>query len=191
MSILLELKLYIADYFRRKRQQKLYRTFGSTGKNVYICPGCKFTGNRNIRIGSHVWIGNNCLLGGDGGLEIGDGVIISSNVEIWTRNHYFQGEDMQFLPYDKRFIDKAVTIGENVWIGSRVIITPGVQVHEGAIVGAGAVVTKDVPPCAIVGGNPAKVIRYRDEEQYYRLKAEGKVYLKYNYNYDVSSKRLL
>ena len=128
---------------------------------------------------------------GTGGLEIKSGTIISHSVEIWTTNHYFKGDDLQFLPYDKRFIPKPVTIGENVWIGSRVTITPGVTIGEGAIVGAGAVVSKDVPPLAIVGGNPIRIISYRPKEQYEKLKREGKIYLRHNYNYDESDQRLI
>lgn len=74
------------------------------------------------------------------------------------------------LPYGTKYINKPVIIEDNVWIGSDVIIIPGVTIHEGAIIGIGSVVTKDVPSCAVVGGNPAKIIKYRDKEQYEKLK---------------------
>ena len=93
------------------------------------------------------------------------------------------------IPYDKRMITKEVVIGENVWIGTNVIILPGVTIGEGAVVGAGAVVSKDVPPCAVVGGNPAKILKYRNQEKYNELKAQGKVYLDMEYDYDRSSLR--
>ena len=67
-----------------------------------------------------------------------------------------------------------VSIGENCWIGARSILCPGVKIDEGAVVGAGSVVVKSVPKCAIVGGNPAKIIGYRDIDLYDRLKSEGK-----------------
>jgi len=163
----------------------------SCGKNVYINKNCHISGNINLEIGDHVWIGHNFFSSAEGGVKIKSGVIISHNVEIWSQNHYFKGEDLKFIPYDKRFIKKNVVIEENVWIGSRVIILPGVTIGEGAIIGAGSVVSKNVPACAIVGGNPINIISHRDTEQYYKLKAEGKIYLKHNYNYDVSSDRLI
>ena len=62
-----------------------------------------------------------------------------------------------------------VTIEDNVWIGAHAKICPGVTIHEGAVVGMGAVVTKDVPKCAVVGGNPAVVLKYRDKNTYKKL----------------------
>lgn len=187
----LSLKRKIAYYFYRKKQVKLFKTFDSCGKNVFICLDSFFSSNKNIKIGDHVWIGHNSRFMGEGGIIINSGTIISSNVEIWSSNHYFKGEDLQCIPYDKRFIKEKVEIGENVWIGSRVIITPGVVIGEGAIIGAGAVVSKDVPPLAIVGGNPIQIIRYRPKEQYEKLKKEGRIYLKMNYDYDLSDQRLI
>ena len=186
-----KVKTKILYYFYRKKQYKLFQTFKSCGSNVFICMDSSFSGNRNIIIEDDVWIGHKSFFAGEGNITIKSGTIISHNVEIWTSNHYFTGDDMEFLPYDKRFIRKPVTINENVWIGSRVIVTPGVTIGEGAIIGAGAVVSKDVPPLAIVGGNPIRIIRYRNSEQYFRLKSEGKIYLHHNYNYDKSDCRLI
>lgn len=81
------------------------------------------------------------------------------------------------MPYDEKYIIKDVHIQENVWIGSDVLIVPGVVIEEGAVVAAGFVVTRHVPKCAIVGGNPARIIKYRDIETYERLKRERKIYL--------------
>lgn len=187
----LDVKIAIADYLIRRKQKKLYETMKSVGKNVYICKGYKVFGNKKIEIGNDVWIGNNCTIVAPGGLVISSGTIISHNVEIWTQNHRYENCDLMTIPYDKDFIKKAVVICENVWIGSRVIILPGVNIGEGAIVGAGSVVTKDIPTCAVVGGNPAKILKYRNEKQYYELKKNGKIYLKINYNYDKSSRRLI
>ena len=71
-------------------------------------------------------------------------------------------------------ISKDVVIEENVWLGNRVIILPGVTVGEGAIIQAGSVVVKDIPKYAIAGGHPAKVFKYRDIDHYEKLKREGK-----------------
>ena len=67
-----------------------------------------------------------------------------------------------------------ITIEDNVWLGDCVLIVGNVVIGEGSICAAGAVVTKDIPKCAIVGGNPARIIKYRDIKHYYNLKAKGK-----------------
>lgn len=78
------------------------------------------------------------------------------------------------IPYGEAVTTKNVTIDDFVWLGSDVIICGNVHIGEGAIVAIGSVVVKDVPPFAIVGGNPAKIIKYRDIEHFERLKAEKK-----------------
>lgn len=78
------------------------------------------------------------------------------------------------IPYGNHFTTKNVVIDDFVWLGSDVIICGNVHIGEGAIVAIGSVVVKDVPPYAIVGGNPAKIIKYRNIEQFKRLKSEGK-----------------
>lgn len=188
---ILDIKISIADYFRIKRQKKLYKQMKHVGKNVYICEGHQISAYDKLEIGNHVWIGRHCMIAAQGGVSIKSGTIISHNVEIWSQNHKYEGTDLKSIPYDKNFIQKSVNIGENVWIGSRVIILPGINIGEGAVIGAGSVVTKDVPPCAVIGGNPARILKYRDKEQYLDLKNKDNIYLKLNYNYDVSSKRLL
>ena len=82
------------------------------------------------------------------------------------------------LPYDSTYNVKDVKIGENVWIGADVSIMPGVTIGEGAVIAACTCVTKDVPPLAVVGGNPFKIIKYRDSNKYHSLKTKGMIYLK-------------
>lgn len=178
-----------ADRKTRRKLRKVYAEMKNVGRNVHICKNYAISGRGKITIGHNTWIGENFFVAGEGGLEIGSGVIISRNVEIWTRNHNYDSDDLTMLPYDRRFIDKPVSIGDNVWIGSRVTIVPGVTVGEGAVIGAGSVVAKDIPPYAIVGGNPAKILKYRNIEKYLELKAAGKIYLDVEYDYDKSSLR--
>jgi acetyltransferase-like isoleucine patch superfamily enzyme len=108
-------------------------------------------------------------------ITIGDGTIFGPRVKIFTGNHRYENETA--LPYDEVTLAKAVRIAENVWVGADVMILPGVQIGEGAVLAAGSVVTKDVPKGAVVGGNPAKVLKFRDLEQYEALKASGKIYM--------------
>ncbi len=108
---------------------------------------------KNIHIGKNVFINCCCHFQDQGGITIGDGSLIGSHVVLATINH---GQDPaqrgDNLPYP-------IIIGKNVWIGSHATILPGVTVGDGAIVAAGAVVTKNVLPNAIVGGVPAKIIK--------------------------------
>lgn len=136
----------------------------------------------DLYVGGYVRLTHNTVLGfrdsfngmtvvGGGDLTIGNYFHSGTECLIITENHNYEGEK---LPYDTTYIRKNVTIGDCVWVGSRVIIMGGVSIGEGAIIAAGSVVTKDVPPLAIVGGNPAKLIKYRDAEHYYRLKEQKK-----------------
>ena len=122
--------------------------------NVSFTGGMRIQGHGLCKIGQHFHAGNDCL--------------------ILTENHnYDKGKT---IPYDEIFICKDVIIDDFVWLGSRVIVLPGSHIGEGAIIQAGAVVHGDIPPCAIAGGNPAKVFKYRDVEHFKKLKKEGKFY---------------
>lgn len=168
------------NFFKRILNKDRYNriNFKSIGKNVIIEHSNKFYETEKIEIGDNVFLGFGGLYFGYGGIRIGSGSILAHRVEIMTRNHNYDSDDLNSIPYDKRYILKPVSIGENVWICSNVIIVPGVTIGEGAVIGMGAVVTKDVPAYAIVGGNPAKVIKYRDKERYDKLKQENRIYLK-------------
>lgn len=135
------------------------------GINPYVGGPSFFSGN--------LYIGDNCNFNGI--KIIGNGTVIIGNnfhsgIEcmIISQNHDYDTGDA--IPYGSGYDYKMITIQDNVWLGNRVIITGNTTIGEGAIVAAGAVVCKDVPPYAIVGGNPAKVIRYRDIEHYNKLK---------------------
>jgi maltose O-acetyltransferase len=91
--------------------------------------------------------------------QIGDFVMIASGAALLDRQHIFSRHDIPMMKQGK--IRKKVVIEDDVWIGQNTIIMPGIKIGKGAIVGAGAVVTKDVPPYAIVGGVPAKIIKFR------------------------------
>jgi len=78
------------------------------------------------------------------------------------------------LPYGTDYVDKPVIIERNVWLGNHVIIVPGVHIGEGAIIAMGSVVTKNVSAGAVVGGNPAEVLKFRDPDAYKKLESEGR-----------------
>ena len=124
---------------------------------------------QNIVLHDYVHIQPDCRLYGMGGIEIGKGTILAHDVQIFSSNHNYDSGDLKFLTYDKRFVCEKVVIGEYVWIGARALILPGVHIGDGAVIGAGSVVTRDVPACAVVGGNPARVLKFRNKEVFMKL----------------------
>jgi acetyltransferase-like isoleucine patch superfamily enzyme len=124
-----------------------------------------------VFLGSDIYVGPYAAFNSVGGIRIGTGSVLGPFVHIYSGNHYYEGADA--LPFDERMVVRPVDIGVNVWIGGDVTILPGVRVGEGAVVGAGALVTKDVPEFTVVAGCPARVIKQRDVERYARLKENG------------------
>lgn len=160
------LRIHEIRYWLYKRRLK------SCGKYVRFSNSIRIFCPRNISIGENVHVGHACVFSGQGGINIGNNVSFGPQVIIWSANHNF--EDPERLPYDDVHIPKEVNIEDNAWIGARATIVPGVRIGEGAVVGMGSVVTKDVPAGAVVGGNPARIIKYRNMETYYKLKEEKK-----------------
>ena len=122
-----------------------------------------------------VFLGNNCHFNGieipKGGIvRIGDNFHSGKGCMILSKYHNYEGEK---IPYDSTYIVKDVTIEDNVWLGNNVTVLGGVTIGEGAIIQAGAVVVKDIPACAIAGGNPARVFKERNKEHYFKLKEKG------------------
>lgn len=109
---------------------------------------------KNITIGKRVFLNMGCKFQDQGGIVIEDNVLIGHNVVLATLNHDPDPEKRQDM------IPRPIRIEKNVWIGSNAVILPGVTVGEGAIVAAGAVVSRNVPPRTVVGGIPARVIKH-------------------------------
>ena len=128
------------------------------GTNVNFEKGAKF--NPELSIGDNSGVGVNCELSGK--IVIGKDVMMGPNCVMRTYSHRHDRID---IPMSEQGFEeeKVMYIGDDVWIGTNVIILPGVNIGSHCIIGAGAVVTKDVPDYAIVGGSPAKVIRMRNE----------------------------
>lgn len=136
--------------------------FRSMGRDVNIERGAFFGSGADVEIGDCSGMGINCQLPAN--VRIGSNVMMGPDVLAIGQSHKFDSIETPMRlqgdmpPYP-------VTIEDDVWIGARVIILPGVTVCKGAIIGAGAVVTRDVPPYAICVGNPARVVRYRNESK--------------------------
>ena len=91
---------------------------------------------------------------------------------IMLGSHDYENDDA--IPYGEGVTKKNVVIDDFVWLGSNVTISGNVHIGEGAVIAIGSVVVKDVPPLAVVGGNPAKIIKYRDSDHFFRLKEQKK-----------------
>lgn len=129
------------------------------GENVNIEKGAEFFDS--LEIGDNSGIGVNCMLSGK--VTIGNDVMMGPEVFIYTFNHRFDRTDIPMWKQGHEGI-KPVHIEDDVWIGSRVTILPGVRIGKGSIIGANSVVTKDVMPYSIVGGNPAKLVKVRENK---------------------------
>ncbi len=129
------------------------------GKQVNIEQGAVFS--PKVTLGDHSGIGVNAKLYGE--VHIGKYVMMGADVTVITRNHRHDRRDIPMM--EQGFEEeKPVTIGNDVWLGDRVVILPGVKIGDGSIIAAGAVVTKDVAPYTIVGGVPARKIGERAGE---------------------------
>jgi acetyltransferase-like isoleucine patch superfamily enzyme len=119
-----------------------------------LIPPFYTTGGVDIKVGCNVFINQNCTFDDLGGLEIGDDVMIGPNVSIITSGHPIR-------PSERRagVVAKPIVIERNVWIAAGATVIGGVTIGENSVVAAGSVVTKNVPPNTLVGGNPARVIR--------------------------------
>jgi len=131
------------------------------GKNSRISSFAKIKVNNGlIKIGENCTVNSFCFIYADkGGLEIGDNVLISPGVGIFGSNYEYNDETKPLIEQD--IISKGIKIEDDVWIGSNSTILDGVTVGKGSVVGAGSVVTKDIPPFSLAFGVPAKVIKKR------------------------------
>ncbi|MEA5550226.1 acyltransferase [Anabaena cylindrica UHCC 0172] len=158
---------YVQTKIRRYKHQQIKPKLKFCGEGVRFKRDLKIDHPQNVSLGNKVYIGPDVLLDGRGGITIGDNTTIGFNVIILSANHDYQSDE---LPYKHNiYIHKPVVIGRNVWIAGNVLIVPGVSIGDGAIIAAGTVVTSNVEPLAIVGNQPMRTIKYRDQEHYENL----------------------
>jgi len=124
---------------------------------------CSFGDNCNF---------NGMRVKGGGRVTFGDNFHSGQDCLILTSNHNYDAGAA--IPYDSTYIDRDVSFGDNVWLGDRVVVMGGVEIGEGAICAAGSIVTKSVPPGAVVAGVPARVVKFRDMAHYAELKDLGR-----------------
>ena len=140
-------------------RELLKELFGEIGEGSYVStPISSIACPSGVRIGKNVYINGGCLFMARGGITIEDDVQIAANVQLVSNNHD---------PYERQILTcKPVLIRQGAWIGAGATILPGVCVGRHAIVGAGSVVTKDVPDYGVVVGNPAKLVKKLDPDRF-------------------------
>ena len=125
------------------------------GPGLDLRPPIMIEYGERVSIGSNVFINNDFMVIGSGRITIGSNVLIGPGARFYTPNHPLDVE----LRREGWEIGLPITLEDDVWLGGSVVICPGVTIGRGSVVGAGSVVTKDVPPGVVVGGNPARVLR--------------------------------
>ena len=131
------------------------------GADTEIQSGLRVTNPEHVSIGSNCNLAQGLFITGGGGVTIGDWVGFGPDTKIWSVNHRFADPDTPWLlqGWDK----KPVVIEDDVWLGANVFVMPGVTIGKGAIVSAGTVVNRSIPPYAIVTGNPGRVVGWRKQ----------------------------
>ena len=138
-----------------KRTEILKELLGKTGENIYIEPNFRCDYGYNIYVGENFYANFDCLLLDVCPITIGNNAMLAPGVHIYTATHPLDPTERN-SGYE---YGKPVNIGDNVWIGGRAVICPGVTIGNNVVVAAGSVVTKNVPDNVVVGGNPAKIIK--------------------------------
>jgi maltose O-acetyltransferase len=144
-----------ALFFPKIRSLLVQAYLRNCGKKPRVKKGAEISPNATL--GDYSELGTRCMIQSD--VFIGDNVIMGPDVKIYSRNHNYDSLDIPIQKQGKKYYE--TFIGNDVWLGANVVITAGCKIGNHAIVAAGAVVVKDIPDFAIVGGVPAKVIKYR------------------------------
>ncbi len=151
-----------------KRNGIMKELFKSVGNNVWIEPDFRCEFGKNISIGNDVYINFGCVILDCGQVSIGNNTLIGPNVGLYSGNHTTDAEERAA----GGLIPKPITIGDRVWICGNVNIVPGVSIGDDTIIGAGSVVTHDIPAGVIAAGNPCRVLRKITEKDKVGYKKE-------------------
>ena len=151
-----------------EKDKLTYRIFGSRGKNIYLeSPFYTNWGGRHVFIGDNFYSNHCATFIDDGNIYIGDNVMLGPNVTLITAGHPVAPE----LRLKGLQFNKDIHIGNNVWIGAGANILPGISVGDNCVIGAGSVVTKDIPSNCVAVGNPCRILRQigdHDKEFYFK-----------------------
>ncbi|MGD2205993.1 MAG: acyltransferase [Anaerolineae bacterium] len=134
------------------------------GDDVWLSRGCYVVAypGVEVRIEDQAYIGHRCLLYGHGGIRVGRDVLMANDVQLICGNHTFARRDVPIRAQPT--VEQPIVVEEDVWLGASAIVLGGVTVGRGSVVGAGAVLTHDLPPYSIARGVPARVVGVRGHE---------------------------
>jgi len=169
MSIINYFYKHYQNFKKNSYRKKVKKVAKSVGRNLkvngysYVTPYTELGNNVNF---------NGMKIQGHGKIRIGDN--FHSGIDCMIISDIHNYDKGLAIPYDDTIISKDITIKDNVWLGNKVTILPGVSIGEGAIIQAGSVVVNNIPKYAIAGGHPAKIFKYRDKGHYEQLKKEKK-----------------
>ena len=153
----------------RKRQQLLGKILGRMGYDCYIEPSLQCSYGFNLEVGDHFFANSNCFFMDDAKITFGDHVFIGPNCAFYTAQHPIHPVQRN------RKIEQAlpISVGNNVWFGGNCVVLPGVNIGSNTVIGAGSIVTKDIPDNVVAVGNPCRVLRsitdadlLNDEEEF-------------------------
>ena len=146
----------VLSIYDKTKTTYLRKKLKSCGETVHFQFPLTITNPNQVEIGNHVAFAAYVHIWGAGSVTIGNRVMIGSHTAITSITHDYNEDIM----YDKSVL-KPVVIGNDVWIGTHAVIMPGIRIGDGAVIGAGSIVTKDVEPLTIVAGIPAKFMKKR------------------------------
>ncbi|MGD8598804.1 MAG: acyltransferase [Anaerolineae bacterium] len=132
--------------------------------DVWLSRGCYVVAYHNaaVQIAAQAYIGHRCLLYGHGGIQVGRDVLMANDVQLICGNHTYARRDVPIRAQPT--VEEPIVIEDDVWLGASAIVLGGVTVGRGSVVGAGSVVTRDLPPYSIARGVPAQVVGVRGDE---------------------------
>ena len=167
----------LSQYNSTKKKKKelrkniLAELLGTMGTHVFIKPPFRCSYGTNIHIGNHFYANMDCLILDSCPVQIGSNVMFGPRVNVFTDSHPLD----PIVRTRKLVYGKPVIIGDRVWIGGGAILCPGVQIGKDSVIGAGSVVTHDIPPRTVAAGNPCRVIRKltdADTQYWQQMQAE-------------------
>jgi len=144
-----------------KREDIMKKLFGSVGKNCYITPPIQCDYGCNTYLGDNVYMNFGCVILDCNRIEIGEGTLLAPNVHLYAATHPTDPD----IRKQGLELSLPIKIGKNVWIGGCAIILPGVTIGDNTTIGAGSVVTKDIPANVVAVGNPCRVIKKLEKKE--------------------------